>query len=192
MKLVITSSLRNKIFAALIAAGVSAPVAFVATDVTVPSEGVLTHLHLDPVGKATTCIGHLVKKGETPKQNYTEDECIDQFVKDWKEHQELVKKAVKVPFKSEWMEGAVTDFTFNKGGGNLLASTMLAKLNARNYGGACLELTKWVYATVNGKKVKLKGLEIRATKQYAYCMGDEPADYKPMLERGLYGDSSFK
>ena len=62
MKVPITNRLKGKIFAALLAAGVSAPSAYVATQLTVPSEGVVTHLHLDPVGLKTTCIGHLVKK----------------------------------------------------------------------------------------------------------------------------------
>lgn len=182
MKLPITNSLKSKVFAALLAAGVSGPVAYVASELTVPSEGVMTHLHLDPVGLETTCIGHLVKKGETPKQNYTEPECIDQFVKDWVDHQKMVDKAVKVPFKSEWMKGAITDFTFNKGIGNLTSSTLLKDLNAGNYDRACMRLTDWVYGTVNGKKVKLKGLEIRASKQYKYCMGEVPADYTPTMK----------
>lgn len=182
MKLPITNSLKSKVFAALIVAGVAAPSAYIASELTVPSEGVLTHLHLDPVGLKTTCIGHLVKKGETPKQNYTEEECIAQFVKDWVEHERMVEQAVTVPFRSEWMKGAVTDFTFNKGGGNMRSSTMLTKLNRKDYDGACVELTKWVFGTIDGKKVKLKGLEIRASKQYKYCMGEIPANYKPTMK----------
>lgn len=186
MKVPITNRLKGKIFAALLAAGVSAPSAYVATQLTVPAEGVVTHLHLDPVGLKTTCIGHLVKKGETPKQNYTEDECIAQFVKDWQDTEDHVERYVKVPFRSDWMKGAVTDFTFNKGIGNLSVSTLLKDLNAKRYDKACMELTKWVFGTVDGKKVKLKGLEIRASDQYKYCMGDEPATYKPTLNAWGY------
>lgn len=186
MKLPITNSMKARIFTALITAGVSAPAAYVATNLTVPSEGVVTHLHLDPVGLKTICIGHLVKKGETPKQNYTEDECIAQFVKDWQETENHVERYVKVPFRSAWMKGVVTDFTFNKGIGNLSTSTLLKDLNAKRYDKSCMELTKWVFGTVDGKKVKLKGLEIRATKQYKYCMGDEPATYKPDMKAWGY------
>lgn len=178
MKVPITNSLKSKIFAALITAGVAAPSAYVATNLTVPSEGVVTHLHLDPVGLKTTCIGHLVKKGETPKQNYTEDECIAQFILDWKETEKQVERYVKVPFRSDWMKGAIVDFTFNKGIGNLSTSTLLKDLNAGRYDKACTELTKWVYGTVDGKKVKLRGLEVRASNQYKYCMGEVPSDYK--------------
>jgi lysozyme len=182
MKLQITKSLKGRIFAALIAAGVTGPSAYVATQLTVPSEGVMTHLHLDPVGKPTTCIGHLVKKNEVAKQNYTIDECIAQFAKDWKEAEDAVDRYVKVPFRSEWMKGALTDFTFNKGAGNFASSTMLKDLNNGNYDRTCRRLTDWVYGTVNGKKVKLKGLEVRASKQYKYCMGEIPAGYKQTME----------
>lgn len=179
MKLKITPTIRSKIFTALIAAGVAGPSAMVAVDLTVPSEGFMTTLHLDPVGKPTTCIGHLVVKGETPKQTYTEDECISLFVKDWVKHEQLLDSVVKVPYRSDWMKGAVTDFTFNKGIGNVKSSTMLKNLNNRNYDAACFELTKWIYATdSSGKKVVLRGLNIRAQAQYKYCMGIEVGDYK--------------
>lgn len=189
MKVKLTPALNSKIFAALIASGVAAPVAFIATDHTVPSEGFMTELHLDPVGKATTGIGHLVLPGEKPKKHMTEDEVIDQYVKDWNKHTRQVKSKVKVPFRSEWMEGAVIDFTFNKGVGNLASSTLLKDLNAKRYDRACERLTDWVYGTVNGKKVKLPGLVIRATAQYKYCMGEVPGDYKQKLQQWGYPDA---
>lgn len=186
MKVKLTPRLQAKIFAALIGAGFSAPLAYIATDHTVPAEGFMTELHLDPVGKATTGIGHLVKPGEKPKQTMTEDEVIAQFVVDWKAHEVMMKKLVKVPFRSDWMEGAFLDFTFNKGAGNLATSTLLRDLNSKRYDRACERLTDWVYGTVNGKKVKLKGLEIRATAQYKFCMGEVPGDYKSKLQQWGY------
>jgi lysozyme len=105
------------------------------------------------------------------------------FVSDWIKHQMLIDKAVTVPYKSEWMRGAVTDFTFNKGIGNVTSSTMLKNLNNKNYDAACFQLTKWVYGTINGKKVILKGLNIRAQAQYKYCMGYEPSEYKSFYQQ---------
>lgn len=183
-KLVITSSLRSKIFAALIAAGVGGPSAYVASELTVNSEGFLTHLHDDPVGKPTACIGHLIQPGENAQKTYTEDQCITMFVADWVKHEKLLDSVVKVPYRSGWMKGAVTDFTFNKGIGNVKSSTMLRNLNDGNYDAACVQLTNWVYGTIDGKKVKLRGLEIRATAQYKYCMGYEPAEYKTVMQKG--------
>lgn len=183
-KLLLTPAIRNRIFAALVAAGVGGPTAYVATELTVPSEGFLTHLHNDPVGKPTVCIGHLVKPGEKPQATYTEKQCIDMFVADWIAHEKLLDSVVKVPYRSEWMKGAITDFTFNKGIGNVKSSTMLKNLNAGNYDAACFQLTKWVYGTIDGKKVVLPGLNIRAQKQYKYCMGEEPAEYRTKMRQG--------
>ena len=38
---------------------------------------------------------------------------------------------------------ALVDFTFNCGAGAFKTSTLLRKLNAGNYGGACAELARW-------------------------------------------------
>lgn len=173
----LTPAVKARIFAALVGAGVAAPSAYIATELTIPSESIVTIPHGDPVGLQTICAGHLVKKGEVVKKSYTLDECIEIFVADWKLHQKLLDGVVKVPYKSAWMKGALEDFTFNKGIGNVASSTLLKKLNRRDYDGACEQLTNWVYA----KGVKLPGLVIRASKQYAYCMDDEPADYKQKM-----------
>lgn len=181
MKISITPALRSRIFAALIGAGVAAPSAYIASNTTVDSEGFYTTPYADPAGLNTWCVGHLGKKGELVRKSYTVDECVSLFVNDWKAHEVLLDAVVKVPYRSDWMKGALTDFTFNKGIGNVASSTMLKNLNARRYDAACEELTKWVYATVNGKKVVLKGLQIRASMQYQYCMGNIPANYKPPM-----------
>lgn len=174
----LTSAVKGRIFAALIGAGVAGPSAYVATELTVPSESIVLVPHGDPVGLKTICAGHLVKKGEKVKDRYTEQECIDIFVKDWKLHQKMLAGVVKVPYRSPWMQGALEDFTFNKGIGNVASSTLLKKLNNKQYDAACEQLTEWIYA----KGVKLPGLVIRASKQYKYCMGDEPSDYKQNME----------
>lgn len=185
MKLKMTDALKARIFTALIAAGVTAPSAYVATNLTVVQEGFLTNRHLDPVGLPTVCIGHLVQKGEVSKPFYTKPECIELFVKDWKKHQNLLDGVVKVPYRSPWMQGALEDFTFNKGIGNVASSTLLKHLNNKRYDLACEQLSLWVWGKVNDKKVKLPGLEIRASEQYKYCMGDEPADYRQTIQRWM-------
>lgn len=175
----LTPSVRGRIFAALIGAGVAGPSAYVASDLTAESEGIVLIPHADPVGLQTICIGHLVKKGEVVKSSYTLDECIEIFTKDWKEHEAALDKVVKVEYKSPWMKGALTDFTINKGIGNVSSSTLLKKLNAKQYDEACEQLSRWVYA----KGKLLPGLVIRASKQYKYCMGEVPGDYTPTMER---------
>lgn len=183
MKVKITPSLRNKIFAALMAAGATGPVAYIGSHHTVDSEGMFTNVYLDPVGLKTVCVGHLITKDETVKKEYTIDECIAMYVADWIKHTKQVDKVVKVPYRSEWMQGAAIDFTFHMGIGNVQSSTFLKNLNAKRYDAACEQLTRWVYGKQGGVMVKMPGLVIRATERYKYCMGTIPADYKTVYEQ---------
>lgn len=178
----LTTSIRGKLFAALLGAGVAGPSAYVAVELTAPSEGLYLTPYKDPVGLTTICLGHLVKKGEAVKKEYTVDECAIIFAKDFKEHEVLLDKMVKVPYRSPWMKAALTDFTFNKGVGNLSSSTLLKKLNSKDYDGACQELSRWVYGKVGGVMKVLPGLVTRATKQYQYCMDEAPGDYIPKMK----------
>ncbi|MNU08000.1 Lysozyme RrrD [compost metagenome] len=50
---------------------------------------------------------------------------------------------------------------FNLGAGALRDSTLLRLLNERDYDGAAGQFGRWVFATVNGKKVELEGLKKR-------------------------------
>lgn len=178
-KVKLSPAVKSRIFAALVSAGVVGPSAYVATELTVESEGIILAPHADPVGLQTICIGHLVKKGEKVKPLYTLDECIEIFVQDWKSHEAMLDKVVKVEYRSPWMKGALTDFTINKGIGNVASSTLLKSLNKREYDKACDQLSRWVFA---GGKV-WPGLVIRASKQYKYCMGEVPGDYVPTVQR---------
>jgi lysozyme len=180
----ITDSLKKKILVALVAAGISGPSAYVATQLTVPSEGFELVVYADPVGLPTVCIGHMDKKLVVGTK-VTEEYCVRTFVEDWNKHEKLLNGVVKVDYKSEWMYGALTDFTFNKGIGNVQSSTLLKLLNNKKYDQACEQLSRWVYAKKNGVAVVLPGLVIRASKQYSYCMGIEPADYKQTMSRYL-------
>lgn len=179
----LTSTIKSRIFAALLGAGVAGPSAYVAVELTAPSEGLYLTPYKDPVGLTTICLGHLVKKGEKVKELYTVEECAVIFAEDFKEHEVMLDKVVKVPYRSPWMKAALTDFTFNKGIGSVTASTLLRKLNSKDYDGACQELSKWVYGRVGGVMKVLPGLVTRATKQYQYCMGNEPGDYKMRMEQ---------
>lgn len=189
MKVNITSKLKSKVFAALLVAGVSAPSAWIAVDHTMPSEGFHTNVYVDPVGLKTYCIGHMARSGEVLKKEYTEDECIALFVKDWVAHEKQLNSVVKVPYRSEWMKGSGTDFTFHMGITSVASSTYIKNLNAKKYDAACEQLTRWVYGKVNGVMVKMPGLVIRATKRYEYCMGEVPADYQTTLKSWGYGDA---
>ncbi|MDR0458286.1 MAG: lysozyme [Burkholderiaceae bacterium] len=57
-----------------------------------------------------------------------------------------VRNNVHVPITQGQFD-ALTDFTFNLGAGKLEGSTLLTKLNAKDYTGAQAEFGRWVYGT---------------------------------------------
>lgn len=165
------NGIRQKLIASFLAAGISASGAFVAYDLTLPSEGFEQRVYVDPVGLPTVCVGHMdksLKKGET----FTIEECMEMFAADWKKHQAQLDSVVKVPYKSEWQKEALTDFTFNVGIGNVKSSTLLKLVNQGRHKAACEQLSKWVKGKVKGKMVTLKGLVTRRDKTMPYCLGE--------------------
>ena len=71
-----------------------------------------------------------------------------------------IRKSVKVPL-NENQYSALCSFIFNIGIGNFRSSTLLRKLNAKDYRGASLEFTRWIFS--NGKP--LTGLIVRREKE---------------------------
>lgn len=165
------NNLEKKIVTSLITAGVSLQAAFVAYNLTVPSEGLSEKVYLDPVSLPTVCVGHMDKKLKIG-QSFTLDECIALFSEDWKKHQDQLNSIVRVPYKSEWEQAALVDFTFNVGISKVESSTLVKLLNEGRHEEACAQLTRWVYA--NGKR--LNGLVTRRNLEKQYCLGQIPWD----------------
>ena len=161
------TKLKQKLIAAFVAAGLSSTAAFVAYDLTLPSEGFHQEVYLDPVGLPTVCVGRMdksLKKG----QSFTPDECMEMFAEDWKKHQAQLDSVVKVEYASEWQKEALTDFTFNVGIGNTRSSTLIRLLNEKRHREACGQLTRWVKA--GGRT--LRGLVTRRQNTMPYCLGE--------------------
>lgn len=166
------AALRKKLIVAFVAAGLSAPAAFVGLDLTLPAEGLVLSPYPDPVGLTTYCVGHLATKKDVVKSKYTEEECMTIFAQDYKKHRTELDSVVKVPYASEWEREALTDFTFNIGIGSLKSSTLLSLVNQGKHKEACAQLTRWVYAG----KIKLNGLVKRRDNTMPYCLGELPYD----------------
>lgn len=161
------SKVKQKLIASFIALGLSAPAAFVAYDLTLPSEGLEQKVYIDPVGLPTVCVGHMDKSLKLG-QTFSVEQCMEMFAKDWKKHQKQLDSVVKVPYKSEWQRQALTDFTFNVGIGNVKSSTLIKLVNQGRHKAACEQLSKWVKA--GGKT--LKGLVTRRANTMPYCLGE--------------------
>jgi lysozyme len=164
-------STNSNLYKKLLGVGLGSALAISGAFIVAPFEGKENKAYIDPVGIVTVCYGNTGKEAVLGK-TYTDDQCLDQMATDLKEHDKQLISVVKVPFKSDYQHAAMLSFVYNAGIGNFSSSTMLKKLNAKDYDGACQELTKWVYA----KKQKLKGLVIRRSLEYKYCMGEVPVE----------------
>lgn len=159
--------------------GLSSSAAFVAYNLTLPAEGLVTTTYKDPIGLATICVGHMdrnLKVGETK----TIEECMELYAKDWKDHQSSLDKVVKQGYSSEWQRAALTSFTFNVGIGSVKSSTLIKLINNKEYDEACNQLVRWVYA--GGKK--LNGLVTRRGNEQQVCLGN--LSYKQHKEYEIF------
>ena len=102
-----------------------------------------------------------VKMGDT----ISPDEAIERAYRDITKTETAIHKCVDVPL-SQGEYDAFTSLAYNIGTSAFCNSTLVKKLNQRDYAGACQEIRRWVY--VKGKKVQ--GLVNRREKEYSICM----------------------
>ena len=123
-------------------------------------EGCELTAYLCPAGIPTIGYGHThnVKLGDTCTQQQAEEWLEDDFFYATSD----VKAVVKVPLTDNQLD-ALASFVFNLGVRKLIQSTLLKKLNAKDYTGAANEFDKWVFAA--GKK--LNGLIARRAAEKA-------------------------
>ena len=117
----------------------------------------------DVVGIITVCDGH-TGKDIIPNKRYSDAECDALTKADLERIAKQVNPSIKVK-TTETQLAAIYSFSYNVGANAFINSTMLKKLNAGDYAGACDELKRWVYA--GGKK--WKGLMNRRDAEYEVC-----------------------
>ena len=95
------------------------------------------------IGYGTTVYpdGRKVKKGDV----ITQEQALDYLKQDVKKFATSVTQVVTVPLNQNRFD-ALVSFTYNLGAGALARSSLLRKLNAREYKAAAAEFDKWVYA----------------------------------------------
>ncbi|MEH4241411.1 lysozyme [Klebsiella michiganensis] len=126
-------------------------------------EGVRYKPYQDVVGVWTVCYGHTGKDIMLGRK-YTEAECRALLSKDLNTVARQIDPYIQKPIP-ETMRGALYSFAYNVGATATINSTLLKKLNARDYAGACAELKRWVYA--GGQR--WKGLINRRDVEYQVC-----------------------
>ena len=119
--------------------------------------------YLDPVGIPTICDG--ITEGVSMGDVASAKECDDKLQEEIQKRSDIVSNLVKVPLKPT-QHAALVSFVYNVGEANFKNSTLLRKLNAGDYEGACNELPRWIYA----KGKKLGGLVIRRQHEKELCL----------------------
>jgi lysozyme len=113
-----------------------------------------------------------VKMGDTT----TPTKAIDRALRDIVKFEGALKKCVTVPMH-QYEYDAYIDFSYNVGSANFCGSTMVKKLNAGDYEGACNEFPKWKFyqgrdCTLPENKHICGGLPIRREKERTACLGE--------------------
>lgn len=155
------ASLRNKIAAALGGGAIA-----IATAMLSGKDGLEGREYVpyrDVVGVLTVCDGH-TGSDIVPGKRYSDAECDALTRGDLHRIARQVDPHIKVS-TTETQRAAIYSWAYNVGASAAINSTLLKKLNARDYAGACSELKRWVYA--GGQK--WRGLMNRRDVEYEVC-----------------------
>lgn len=117
-------------------------------------EGVRLQAYQDSVGVWTIGVGHT--RTAVPGMMISEAKAEELLREDLEQAEKDVERLVTVPLDQHQFD-ALVSFVFNLGAGNFASSTLLKKLNARDFAGASSEFLRWDMA--GGKK--LRGLKAR-------------------------------
>ncbi len=132
-------------------------------------EGFVAKPYNDPAGHCSVGYGKLLHSGncngtdaaEQPYANGISEEEAERLLTDSvNEFQRTVNESVTVALNQNQYDSLVS-FTYNIGSAAFKKSTLLKALNQGNYSAVPIEMKKWVYGTVDGKKAVLPVLEKR-------------------------------
>lgn len=139
-------------------------------------EGFSATKYDDGVGVMTIGYGHAIKKGEVFDKPISMQEAEAILIKDLATVDVAISKWVTVPLNQNQYD-AIGSFIFNLGTGNFAGSTLLKKLNAKDYEGASKEFIRWNKGRVKGVLVEMPGLtRRRLAEQKLFTTGPEVQD----------------
>lgn len=104
-----------------------------------------------------------VRMGDT----ITPPKALERKLRDVQAFEGALKQCVHVPLYQHEYDAYVS-LSYNIGSKAFCGSTLVRKLNAQDYAGACKELLRW--DKFKGKSVR--GLTLRREREYRMCMGE--------------------
>jgi len=113
-------------------------------------EGFSAKQYICAGGKPTIGYGHVILPNENFPPRITKEQAEELLAKDIVRFEIDVMACVKVPLTQGQFD-ALVSFAFNLGGAALRGSTLLKRLNAKDYDGAATEFSRWVFAS--GKRL---------------------------------------
>ena len=117
-------------------------------------------------GTGVTTIGFGTTTNVKPGDTVTVERALHLALADVSKTEAAVRRCVKVPLSQNEFDAYVS-FTYNIGPTAFCNSTLVKKLNTRDYAGACAEISRWNKA--DGRV--LKGLTKRRAAERAKCEG---------------------
>lgn len=111
-------------------------------------------------------IGFGETSGVKMGQKTTPERALVQLLASAEKHAQGVKSCVTAPLY-QYEYSAYVSLAYNVGVANFCGSTLVRKLNALDYSGACREILRWDRA--QGRQVR--GLTIRRQDEYKECIG---------------------
>jgi lysozyme len=127
-------------------------------------EGYVEKAYQDIVGVWT--IGFGTTAGVKPNMSTTPVVALQRKIEDIGKFEGALKQCVKVPLH-QYEYDAYISLAYNIGPTAFCGSTLVSKLNATDYAGACKEILRWNRA---GGEV-VKGLDNRRKAEYKQCIG---------------------
>lgn len=128
-------------------------------------EGYRGEAYRDAAGIPT--IGYGETAGVKMGDKITPERALVQLLESTEKHADAIRACIHVPLYQHEFDAYVS-LAYNIGAGNFCRSTLVKKLNAKDYAGACEEIRRWNKA---GGKV-LPGLVKRREAEYRMCMGE--------------------
>lgn len=121
-----------------------------------------------PVPGDVPTIGFGTTEGVKLGDKITPPKALERSVEDIGKFEGAIKECVKVPLYQREFD-AYTSLSYNIGSGAFCKSTLVKKLNAGDYVGACESILAWD----KFKGQPLKGLTKRRQAEYRMCVGPQ-------------------